>query len=129
MGLILLMGHAGNISHPQAYLFIYTACMGIWGEMQVEFSWVQSCRWQEQHSCGMLLFTTDYPDWVSMSCFSCKAALLNLAYLRGLAFSAQMTFVTALLTSNFLLSLFSYWSPTPNSLKIICHKRTLNFVK
>jgi hypothetical protein len=61
MGLILLMGHAGNISHSQAYLFIYTACMGIWGEMQVEFSWVQSCRWQEQHSCGMLLFTTDYP--------------------------------------------------------------------
>jgi hypothetical protein len=29
------------------------------GEMQVPFSGVQ---WQEQSSCGMLLFTADYPD-------------------------------------------------------------------
>jgi hypothetical protein len=45
--------------------------------MQVKFSWVQSCRQQEQRSCGMLLFSTDYPDQVSVSCFPCKAALLN----------------------------------------------------
>jgi hypothetical protein len=49
------------------------------GKMQIEFSWAQWHRWQEQGSCGMLLFSTDYPAQVSMSCFSCKAALLNLA--------------------------------------------------
>jgi hypothetical protein len=64
---------------PPSRTFIYTACMGKQGEMQVEFSWVQLHRWQERSSCGMLLFTTDYPDQVSMSCFSFKVALLNLA--------------------------------------------------
>jgi hypothetical protein len=42
--------------------FFYAACMGKQDEMQVEFSWVQLRRWQEQHSCGVLLFSTDYPD-------------------------------------------------------------------
>jgi hypothetical protein len=59
--------------------FIYTACVRKRGEMQVECSWVQLHRQQEQRSCGMLLFSTDYPDQFSMSCFSCKAASLNLA--------------------------------------------------
>jgi hypothetical protein len=59
--------------------FIYTAGVGKRGEGQVEFSWVQSCRRQEQCSCGMLLFTADSPDYLSMPCFPCKAALLNLA--------------------------------------------------
>jgi hypothetical protein len=48
--------------------------------MQVKFSWVQSCRQQEKGSCGMLLFSADYPDLVSVSCCSCKAVLLNLAF-------------------------------------------------
>jgi hypothetical protein len=64
---------------PLPSTFIYTACMRKRGEMQVKFSWVQLPRWQEQRSCGMLLFSTDYPDQVSMSCFSCKAALMTLA--------------------------------------------------
>jgi hypothetical protein len=42
--------------------FIYTAHVRKLGEMQVEFSWVQLHRWQEQRSCGMLLVSTDYPD-------------------------------------------------------------------
>jgi hypothetical protein len=49
------------------------------GEMQVRFSWIQSYRLQDQRSYGMLLFSTDYPAQVSVSYFSCKAALLNLA--------------------------------------------------
>jgi hypothetical protein len=35
-----------------------------WDEMQVKFSWVQLHRRQEQRSCGMLLFSTDYLDQV-----------------------------------------------------------------
>jgi hypothetical protein len=36
------------------------------GEGQVNFLWVQSRRQQEQSSCGVLLFSTDYPDFVNM---------------------------------------------------------------
>jgi hypothetical protein len=80
VGLTVLMRDACDPPPPPS-AFIYTACMGKWDEMQVEFSWVWSSRRQEQSSCGVLLFTTDYPVsqcQVSVSCFSCKAALLNL---------------------------------------------------
>jgi hypothetical protein len=69
--------------------------MGKWDEMQVEFSWVHSRRQQDtqQHSCGMLLFTTDYPDYVRVSCFSCMTALLNIASpWLGLCLSAKRPF-------------------------------------
>jgi hypothetical protein len=66
---------------PPPSALIYTACMGKWGEMQVNFSWVQWHRLQEQHTCGMLLFTTDYPHYISMYCFPCKGVFLNLASL------------------------------------------------
>jgi hypothetical protein len=69
---------------------IYTASVGKQGEMLVEFSWVQLHRQQEQCSCGMLLFSIHYPDQVSMSCFSCKAALPNFACpWQGLSLSAK----------------------------------------
>jgi hypothetical protein len=70
MDLALLRRDAGDLP----------ACMhGKAGRRADQFSWVQLCRRQEQRSCGTLLFTADYTDFVSMSCFPCKAALLNLA--------------------------------------------------
>jgi hypothetical protein len=77
VGLTLLMRDASDPPLPPS-TFIYTACMRKQG-VQVQFSWVQLRRWQEQKSCGVLLFGTDYPDQVSVSCFSCKAVSLNLA--------------------------------------------------
>jgi hypothetical protein len=78
VGPALLMRDAGNPPLPPS-AFIYTARMGKWDEVQVMFSWVQLRRQQEQHSCGMFLFTTDYLDYVNISCFPCKITLLNLA--------------------------------------------------
>jgi hypothetical protein len=52
------------------HIYLYSKC-GKQVERQVKFSWVQSCRQQEQLSCGMLLFTTDYPD--------CQHVLFSLA--------------------------------------------------
>jgi hypothetical protein len=78
VGLAFQMRAAGDSLYLQVHLFIYTASVGKRGGVQVAFSWVQSSRRQEQHSCGMLLFTADYHDYINMLCFPCKAALLNL---------------------------------------------------
>jgi hypothetical protein len=63
---------------PSTYklIYLYRKC----GKAGWSAGWVlmvQSSRWQR--SCGMSLFTADYPDFVNMLCFPCKAALLNLA--------------------------------------------------
>jgi hypothetical protein len=51
----------------------------------------------------MLLFTTDYPDYVNMPCFPCKAALLNLAFpWLGPCMSAKRPFDRAMLMARLL---------------------------
>jgi hypothetical protein len=51
----------------------------------------------------MLLLTTDSPDYVSMSCFSCKAALLKLASSwLGQCLSAKRSFDRAVLMPRLL---------------------------
>jgi hypothetical protein len=60
VGSALLMRDAGDPPLPSS-TFIYIASVGKPGEGQVEFSWVQSRRWQEQRSPSMVLFTADYP--------------------------------------------------------------------
>jgi hypothetical protein len=65
---------------PSAYkcIYLYSRCgKAEWKAGRVLMGPVT--RQQEQHSCGMLLFTADYPDFVNMPCFPCKAALLSLA--------------------------------------------------
>jgi hypothetical protein len=76
VGPALLMRDAGDTLHLQEHLFIQQ----VWeSRMKGRLHSHGSSRQQEQHSCGMLLFTAGYPDFVNMPCFSCKAALLNLA--------------------------------------------------
>jgi hypothetical protein len=82
--------------------------------MQVKFSWVQSRRWKEQCSGGMLLFSTEYPDQVSLSYFSCKAALLSLALpWLGPCLSAKrpLTELCSASVSHILVHSFSDFSP------------------
>jgi hypothetical protein len=107
---------------PLPSAFVYTTCIGKRGEMQMESSWVQLHGQQEQSSCGMLLFSTDYPDQVSVSCCSCKAALPSLAYffVPGPCLLSTKGLDMAMLTSTFLLSRFSYWSPHWGAMITLC---------
>jgi hypothetical protein len=76
---------------PPPSAFIYTVSVGKWAEVQVEFSWVQSHRRQEQRSCGMLLLTADHPD-CQHALFSLQGSLAEPCSppsCQGLAFSAQ----------------------------------------